>query len=93
MKKNTINFQKAIDMVSDNGGGIIKLPAGTYYFFQGGRASNSIKERYAIKPRNNVHIIGAGTNENNTNQLTILKPYFKCDGTGSGTMDMFYFNN
>ena len=93
MKSNTFTLQSVIDLVSDNGGGMVKIPAGTFYFSQGGRASNRLRERYAIKPKNNVHIVGAGTNENNSNKLTVLKPYFTCDNTGAGSMDMFYFNN
>ena len=93
MRNNTIILQKVIDLVSDNGGGMVKIPAGTFYFSQGGRANNRLRERYAIKPKNNVHLVGAGTNESNSSQLTVLKPYFTCDNTGNGSMDMFYFNN
>ena len=93
MRNNTINLQRAIDLVSESGGGSVQMPAGTFYFSLGGRSNNWLKERYVIKPKNNVHLIGAGTNENNTGELTILKPYFKCDGSGAGSMDMFYFNN
>ena len=90
MKNNTIKLQSTIDFLSENGGGTINLPAGIYYFAQGG--SSSRNERYAIRLRNNVKIVGAGTNEANTDKLTVLKPYFRCD-TGKGSMDMFYFNN
>lgn len=90
IKKNTTNLQKAIDEMSEKGGGIIQLPAGTFYFAKGGVANHG-DEDYAIRCRNNVHLKGAGTNENSSN-VTILKPYYN-DSTADGGMDMFYFNN
>ncbi len=90
MKKNTTNLQNAIDKVSENGGGIVYLPAGTFYFAQGGIAAHG-NEDYAIRCRNNVHLKGAGTNENSAS-VTILKPYYN-NSKADGGMDMFYFNN
>ena len=91
MKNNTINLQNIIDLISENGGGSITLPAGTYYFSQGGTSSRG--SRYAIRCRNNVHIKGVGTNENQTKNLTVLKPYYNAASGSRGSMDMFYFNN
>ena len=90
MKNNTKNLQKAIDEMSESGGGTIYLPAGTFYFAQGGIAAHG-GEDYAIRCRNNVHLKGAGTNENSSN-VTILKPYYN-NSKADGGMDMFYFNN
>lgn len=91
MQKNTKNLQDAIDKVSESGGGVVYLPTGTFYFSKGGIAAHS-NEDYAIRCRNNVHLKGAGTNENNSNNLTILKPYYYSPKADGG-MDMFYFNN
>ncbi|MGN1370811.1 MAG: bacterial Ig-like domain-containing protein [Candidatus Coprovivens sp.] len=86
---NTKNLQKAIDKVSESGGGIVYLPAGTFYFAQGGTANHGNPgEAYAIRCRNNVHIKGVGTSGS---LMTILKPVYSSSGKGS--MDMFYFNN
>ena len=90
MRKNTINLQKAIDEVSESGGGTVQLPAGTFYFSRGGIANHG-NEDYAIRCRNNVHLKGAGTDENSSN-VTILKPYYNSSNADGG-MDMFYFNN
>ena len=90
MKNNTKNLQKAIDEMSDSGGGTIYLPAGTFYFAQGGIAAHG-GEDYAFRCRNNVHLKGVGTNENSSN-VTILKPYYN-NSKADGGMDMFYFNN
>lgn len=89
-RNNTINLQKAIDEVSNAGGGNVYLPAGTYYFAKGGVAANG--EIYVIRCRNNVHLIGAGTKENDRNRLTVLKPIYN-NPNSVGGMDMFYFNN
>ena len=53
MRNNTINLQRAIDLVSESGGGSVQMPAGTFYFSLGGRSNNWLKERYVIKPKNN----------------------------------------
>ena len=73
MENNSKVLQKAIDDVSNAGGGTVRLPAGTYYFAPIGLHEGS--EYYAIRCKNNVKIIGAGTDESNVNSYTILKPY------------------
>lgn len=91
-KKNTINLQNAIDELSSSGGGILNLPSGTYYFAEGGSSPSG--EQYAIKPKNNVKIVGAGNDETTSSKRTTLKPYYRCPNNGEkGSMDMFYFNN
>ena len=93
MRNNTITLQSVMDKVSESGGGIIHLPAGTYYFSQGGiSGSFTYGEAYAIKCRNNVKLVGAGINYSNSSQLTVLKPYYN-NQSNTGGMDMFYFNN
>lgn len=69
LKNNTEYLQKAIDKVSESGGGTIYLPKGTYYFKYGGQ--DSFPEYWVIECKNNVTIIGQGTGTNGT----ILKPY------------------
>lgn len=91
MQKNTESLQNAINIVSENGGGNVIIPSGTYYFSQGGSSSRG--SRYVIRCRNNVHLKGAGTNENDTNNLTVLKPYYEAASGSRGSLDMFYFNN
>lgn len=81
---NTTYLQSLVDEVSDNGGGTIKIPAGTYYFSTDKKSPRNL-EYYIIKCRNNVKIIGAG-NKDGTG--TILKPIGKLDLP----IDMFYFN-
>ena len=73
MENNSKVLQKAIDDVSNSGGGTVRLPAGTYYFAPIGLHEGS--EYYAIRCKNNVKIIGAGTDESNINSCTILKLY------------------
>lgn len=89
--ENTKKLQDAINKVSEAGGGTVYLPSGTFYFGRGGMNSKSDQEDFAIKCRNNVHLKGAGTNENSSS-YTVLKPLYN-NPTGSGGMDMFYFNN
>lgn len=82
---NTKELQKIMDKLSDEGGGTIHISSGTYYFKSAGM--NTAKtEDYAIKCRDNITIIGDGTNDNSG---TILKPY----GVTSIGLDMFYFND
>ena len=73
MENNSNVLQKAIDDVSNAGGGTITLPAGTYYFAPIGLHEGW--EYYAIRCKSNVKIIGAGIDESNTNSCTVLKPY------------------
>lgn len=79
MENNSNVLQKAIDDVSNAGGGTITLPSGTYYFAPVNTYTNiaSSQERayYAIECRDNVKLVGAGTNESDSNSCTILKPY------------------
>ena len=89
--ENTKILQNAINEVSEAGGGTIYLPHGIYYFGRGGYNNSEEMEDFAIKPRNNVHIKGKGTDENSSS-YTILKPLYN-DPTAKGGMDMFYFNN
>ena len=79
MENNSRVLQQAIDSVSNSGGGTVKLPAGTYYFAPINTytniASSQKRAYYAVECRDNVKIVGAGTNENNSSLCTILKPY------------------
>lgn len=89
--ENTKKLQEAMNKVSDAGGGTVYLPSGTFYFGRGGMNSSSEQEDFAIKCRNNVHLKGAGTNENSSS-YTVLRPIYNSP-SASGGMDMFYFNN
>lgn len=82
---NTTYLQNLVDEVSDNGGGTIKIPAGTYHFSTTKKSPRNL-EYYIIKCRDNVKIVGAG-NVDGTG--TILKP----TGTLDVPIDMFYFND
>lgn len=82
---NTKELQKIMDKLSDEGGGTIHISSGTYYFKSAG-INTAKTEDYAIKCRDNITIIGDGTNDNSG---TILKPY----GVTSIGLDMFYFND
>jgi hypothetical protein len=84
MKKNTEYLQNLIKSTSESGGGIIKIPAGTFYFYPIAPAEKY--QYYIIKCYDNVKIEGAGNN----NKGTILKPYTNTD-LGK-PIDMFYFN-
>ena len=79
MENNSRILQQAIDSVSNAGGGTVKLPAGTYYFAPINTytniASSQRRAYYAVECKSNVKLVGAGTNENNSNLCTILKPY------------------
>lgn len=88
IKANTAYLQELIDNVSAAGGGIVHIPAGTYYFASAGANPRKVEE-HVIKCKNNVILEGEGINENNG---TVLKPY----GTvtlSQGGLDMFYFND
>ncbi len=88
MKHNTYIMQESIDKISNSGGGTLVLPEGTFYFSKGGTARvSNINEKYVIKAKNNVLVLGSGMT------TTILKPYYEKDSTSDGGMDMFYFNN
>ena len=84
MAHNTEYLQELIDEVSNAGGGVVHIPAGTFYFTSGGINARG-SENYVIKGRDNVLVEGEGTNETTG---TILKPY----GTPKYGLDMFYYN-
>lgn len=82
MQNNSAVLQGIIDQVSNSGGGTVQLPAGTYYFAPTGtyienleNGTSEKKAYYVIECRNNVKLVGAGTNESDSNSCTILKPY------------------
>lgn len=83
---NTKYLQQYIDQASDAGGGMVKIPKGTYYFASAGVQRENVSE-CVIKCRNNVIVEGAGSNERTG---TILKPYAPSNYL---PVDMFYFNN
>ena len=91
MQTNTRNFQMAVNAVSENGGGTVILPSGTYYFKYSDTEQQILNgknsEHYVIKCKNNVTIIGQGKEGINA---TILKPYGDVE---YGGIDMFFFNN
>lgn len=86
IKENTEYLQGLIDKASKEGGGIVKIPKGTYYFASAGEQRKDLSE-CVIKCRDNVTIEGEGTEERNA---TILKPYAKSNAL---PVDMFYYNN
>lgn len=96
MEQNTIYLQKLIDTADD--GQVIEIPAGVYYFVSGGINSRN-SENYVIKVRSNVKIVGAGTNEQQSDEYTVLKPYsyYNADVNSKyyikNGLDMFYYNN
>ena len=91
MQNNTRNLQMAVNAVSENGGGTVILPSGTYYFKYSDTEKQILNgknsEHYVIKCKNNVTIIGQGKEGINA---TILKPYGDVE---YGGIDMFFFNN
>ncbi len=87
MEHNTKILQALVD---DNEVRTIVLPSGTYYFTSGGMNSKKT-ENYVIKLNSNISIIGAGTDENDPDGSTILKPYAE-SGTIEYGLDMFYYN-
>lgn len=102
MKQNTAYLQKIIDNAEP--GSTIHLPAGVFYFAEGGLVDrveydeNGNKrivhpENYVIhmKDANNINIVGAGTDYEDPNLLTVLKPY-SFPGTIESGLDMFYYN-
>ena len=77
-ENNSKVLQQAINELSNNGGGTIKIPSGTYYFAPIAEIGEpSFRWVYAIECKNNVKIVGAGTDEKNSNSCTILKPFGK----------------
>lgn len=86
IKYNTKYLQELIDKASNEGGGVIKIPKGTYYFASSGIQRENVSE-CVIKCRDNVTIEGEGTEEGND---TVLKPYAKSNEL---PVDMFYYNN
>ena len=91
---NTNYLQELVDDVSDSGGGTIQIPYGTYYFTSQKayveESSGQTKAFYVIWCRSNVTIEGAGTDENNPYNLTVLKPYgFNLDYS----LNMFHYTN
>ena len=95
LQANTAHLQECIDKASNSGGGKVKLPAGTFYF--AAQSANVRKnEDYVIKARDNVILEGAGIDETNPNNYTILKPYGKVGELTDaivGGLDMFYYND
>lgn len=91
IKKNTENLQALIDKAS-NEGGIVYIPAGTYYFAPAATNGSGMGE-HVIYCKSNVTIEGAGIDET-SKEYTTLKPYgdLRFEGTKSGGIDMFYFN-
>lgn len=88
MDINTKYLQSLVDNAEENQ--IIKLPAGIFYFSSGGENARKV-ENYVIKLNNNVHIEGAGINEEVEGEYTMLKPYAEA-GTIKYGLDMFYWN-
>ena len=88
MALNTKYLQKLVDEAKENQ--IIKLPAGIFYFTFGGENIRGV-ENYVVKLNSNVHIVGAGINEDKEGEYTILKPYADA-GTIENGLDMFYWN-
>ena len=88
MDLNTKYLQKLVDEAKKDQ--IIKLPAGTFYFSSGGEIVRG-NENYVAKLNSNVHIEGAGINEDKDGEYTILKPYADA-GTIENGLDMFYWN-
>ena len=80
ISQNTKHLQLLVDKASSSGGGIVHIPAGTYYFGTTGKSTNGAQD-YVIHCKNNVTIEGEGAS-------TILKPY----GTTDKGLDMFYYN-
>lgn len=84
---NTEKLQKAIDKVSESGGGTVHIPAGEYYFSKAGIAKSEGNTAnwwyYAILLKNNVTIEGEGIEGDSQ---TILKPY----GNLERGLDLFY---
>lgn len=88
MDQNTKYLQNIIDNAKE--GQTIKIPNGIFYFSSGG-INERKSENYVIKLRSNISIVGAGTDEESSNNCTILKPYAS-DGTIEHGLDMFYWN-
>ena len=86
IKNNTLFLQQYIDKVSNEGGGIVKIPLGIYYFASSGVTRAGLSE-CVIKCKNNVLIEGSGVEETTG---TILKPYAPSNNL---PVDMFYYNN
>ncbi len=91
LEHNTTYLQQLIDETSKEGG-IIHIPAGTYYFSAGGNTyglreeTNNNNEYYVVKCKDNVTIEGEGADEETG---TIFKPM----GDYEYSLDMFYFND
>jgi len=90
---NTPQLQALVDKVSEQGGGIIFIPKGTYNFKKSGKTMFSKGYPYSIAHRSNVSIIGAGQ------EVTILKqtdngPYilFGYFGTASSPIQNCLFS-
>ena len=67
IKNNRIYLQSLVDKVSEDGGGIVHIPSGTYYF--SGDTNYTESTAVGIVCKNNVTIEGEGIDR------TILKPY------------------
>ena len=79
MQQNTKRLQQLIDTVSSAGGGTVKIPAGTYYFYSAGTLPRC---DYAIICRDQVHVMGEGPDQ------TILKPF----GEYTHGINLFYWD-
>ena len=80
MAANTAELQACVDKVHAAGGGIVLLPAGTFYFSTQGMNARKYED-YVCMPKDNVTVIGTGV-------ATVLMPV----GDTTGGLDMFYFN-
>ena len=80
MKANTKALQEAVDLVSENGGGVIYVGKGTFHFASQGLNARG-NEEFVCMPKDNVTIVGEGAD-------TVFKPV----GRSRGGLDMFYFN-
>lgn len=83
--ENTRYLQHVIDAVSEAGGGVVHLPAGTFRFAAGGSYDDG---DYAIAARSNVAIVGAGRED------TTLMPVGNWALTGKyrNGVDMFWYD-
>ena len=108
-KINSINLQRALDYVSENGGGTVQMPSGRFYFsylgkpyhYDGTGDRTSIdnyvenqEQWYAIRVRNNVTL--TGSIYVGGYPATILATYHLDDeifNKHDHGIDMFYYNN
>ena len=86
INNNTIYLQACIDEVSNSGGGIVRIPAGNFYFKKAEGKGREGVSYCVIECRDNVIVEGAGTDERTG---TILRPYAP---NSDLAVDMFFFN-